>query len=87
MEVKSKKKHAKDFKDQVVALVEKGKPPAEIAEGMEASRDLAYAWKSRDWVFEIGESGRAASSLTFFHLKNQQSEFRNRQSDRVTAGF
>lgn len=47
MKVKSKKKYTKEFKDQVVALVELSKPPAEVAEEMEVSRDLVYAWKSQ----------------------------------------
>jgi len=47
MKVKSKKKYTQEFKDQVVALVELGKPPAEVAQEMEISRDLVYAWKSQ----------------------------------------
>jgi transposase-like protein len=47
MKVKSKKKTTKGFKDQVVALVEPGKPPAEVAEEMEVSRDLVCARKSQ----------------------------------------
>ena len=47
MNVKSRKKYDQNFKDQVVALVELGKPIAEVADEMEVSRDLVYAWKAK----------------------------------------
>lgn len=47
MNVKSRKKYDQNFKDQVVALVELGKPVTEVAEEMEVSRDLVYAWKAK----------------------------------------
>ena len=47
MKVKSRKKYDQSFKDQVVALVELGKPVTEVAQEMEVSRDLVYAWKSK----------------------------------------
>ena len=47
MKVKSRKKYAQSFKDQVVALVELGKPVTEVAQEMEVSRDLVYAWKNK----------------------------------------
>lgn len=46
MKVKSKKKYTQEFKDQVLALVELGRPPAEVAQEMEISGDRVYAWKS-----------------------------------------
>lgn len=47
MKVKSRKKYTQNFKDQVVALLELGKPAAEVAQEMEISRDLVYSWKSK----------------------------------------
>lgn len=47
MNVKTRKKYNQNFKDQVVALVELGKPIAEVAEEMEVSRDLVYAWNAK----------------------------------------
>lgn len=62
MKVKSKKKYTKEFKDQVVALVELGKPPAEVAEEMEVSRDLVYAWKSQAGQrAQLGSGGAGAA--------------------------
>lgn len=47
MKVKSRKKYTQEFKDQVVALVELGKSPTEVAEDMEISKDLIYAWRRK----------------------------------------
>ena len=47
MIVKSRKKYTQKFKDQVVALLELGKPAAEVAQEMEISRDLVYSWKAK----------------------------------------
>ena len=40
MKVKTRKKYTQEFKDQVVALVDLGKPPAEVAQEMEIGKDL-----------------------------------------------
>jgi len=47
MKVKSRKKYTQEFKDQVMALLELGKSPAEVAEDMEISKDLIYAWRRK----------------------------------------
>jgi hypothetical protein len=39
MKVKFKKKYMQEFKGQVIALVEPGKPAAEVPEEIEISRD------------------------------------------------
>ena len=46
MTVKTRKKYSQQFKDQVVALIELGKPVDEVARDMEISKDLVYAWRS-----------------------------------------
>ena len=43
MTVKTRKKYSQQFKDQVVALIELGKPVDEVARDMEISKDLVYA--------------------------------------------
>ncbi len=47
MQVKSKKKYAQEFKDQVVALLDLGKSPGEVAQDMEISKDLVYFWRRK----------------------------------------
>jgi len=47
MPMKSRKKYTQEFKDRVVELVKLGKPPAEVAEDMEISKDLVYTWKRK----------------------------------------
>jgi transposase len=47
MQVKSKKKYTQEFKDQIVALLELGKSVAEVAQDMEVSKDLVYAWRRK----------------------------------------
>jgi len=47
MKVKTRKKYTQEFKDQVVALVDLGKPPSEVAQEMEIGKDLIYAWRRK----------------------------------------
>lgn len=47
MSVKTKKKYTQEFKDQILALLDLGKPPSEVAREMEISRDLVYAWRKK----------------------------------------
>lgn len=59
--MKSKKKYTQEFKNQVLALVQLGKPPAEVAQEMEISRDLVYAWKYQaDQRSQLGSGGAGA---------------------------
>ena len=47
MTVKTRKKYSQQFKDQVVALIELGKPVDEVTRDMEISKDLVYAWRRK----------------------------------------
>ena len=45
MNVKSRKRYTAEFKAQAVALLETGKPIAEIAQELCISSDLLYSWR------------------------------------------
>lgn len=61
--MKSKKKYTQEFKNQVLALVQLGKPPAEVAQEMEISRDLVYAWKYQAATDELRALRRRVADL------------------------
>lgn len=72
MKVKSRKKYAQSFKDQVVALVELGKPVTEVAQEMEVSRDLVYAWKnkaSKSPTLGSGDAGAVGEQIQADELR------------------
>ena len=47
MQMKTRKKYSQQFKDQVVALMNLGKSADEVAQDMEISKDLVYAWRRK----------------------------------------
>lgn len=57
----TKKKYTPEFKAQVVALLEAGKSPAEVAQDMEISKDLIYAWRKKAAQLpQVGSGGAGA---------------------------
>lgn len=45
--MKTRKKYTQEFKDQILALLNLGKPPSEVAQEMEIGVDLVYSWRRK----------------------------------------
>lgn len=61
MNVKSRKRYTAEFKAQAVALLETGKPIAEVAEELCISSDLLYSWRRLSQGPQLGSAGGRAS--------------------------
>lgn len=61
MNVKSRKRYTAEFKAQAVALLETGKPVAEVAEELCISSDLLYSWRRLSQGPQLGSAGVRAS--------------------------
>jgi len=57
MKAKSRKRYTAEFKAQAVALLETGKPVAEVAEELCISSDLLYSWRQSSQSTQIGSAG------------------------------
>jgi len=60
MKVKTRKRYTADFKAQAVALLETGKPVAEVAEELCISSDLLYSWRRVPQGSQLGSAGDRA---------------------------
>ena len=60
--VKHRKKYSREFKEQVVGLLELGKTPEEVSRDMEISKDLLYSWRSQSRKrAQLGSGGAGAA--------------------------
>ena len=80
MTVKTRKKYSQQFKDQVVALIELGKPVDEVARDMEISKDLVYAWRRK--VAQLPQRGSGgAGAVGDQAVTDELRELRERLAD------
>lgn len=65
MNIRSRKRYTAEFKAQAVALLETGKPIAEIAQELCIGSDLLYSWRRLSQGSQLGSAGaRAVGELS-----------------------
>ena len=65
MNIRSRKRYTAEFKAQAVALLETGKPIAEVAQELCIASDLLYSWRRLSQGSQLGSAGaRAAGELS-----------------------